>query len=75
VLSEQTSRRLRILIEPGQRIMLDDAVAVDRIREFQTENPVTPSAKCHAIGFVLLVFFAFNKQAFCNYYFLVANCS
>lgn len=32
---------------------------------------VTPSAKCHAIGFVLLVFFAFNKQAFCNYYFLV----
>jgi len=37
----------------------------------QRKGTVTPSAKCHAIGFVLLVFFAFNKQAFCNYYFLV----
>ena len=35
------------------------------------KGTVTPSAKCHAIGFVLLVFFAFNKQAFSNYYFLV----
>ena len=29
------------------------------------------SAKCNAMGFALILFFIFNKQAFCNYYFLV----
>jgi len=32
--------------------------------------PRTPAGFALAVGFVYLVFFAFNKQAFCNYYFL-----
>jgi hypothetical protein len=35
------------------------------------KGEATISAKCNAAGFVLLLFFIFNKQAFCNYYFLV----
>src|SRR6185312_3695294 len=33
--------------------------------------PRTPFAFAGAISLMFLVFFAFNKQAFCNYYFLV----
>jgi hypothetical protein len=39
--------------------------------------PRTPAGFALAVGFVYLVFFAFNKQAFCNYYFfpLAALCA
>jgi hypothetical protein len=33
--------------------------------------PRTPAGWALALAFVYLVFFAFNKQAFCNYYFFV----
>ena len=33
--------------------------------------PRTPFAFAGAISLMFLVFFAFNKQAFCNYYFFV----
>jgi hypothetical protein len=35
--------------------------------------PRTPSGFAGALALVLLGFFAFNKQAFCNYYFLVVG--
>jgi hypothetical protein len=35
------------------------------------KTPDTASGVCSGIAFVALVFFAFNKQAFCNYYFFV----
>jgi len=35
--------------------------------------PRTPSGFCAMVGFVFFVFFAFGKQAFCNYYFFVAG--
>jgi hypothetical protein len=31
--------------------------------------PRTPAGFASAVGLVFLAFFAFNKQAFCNYYF------
>jgi hypothetical protein len=39
--------------------------------------PRTPAGWALAVAFVYLVFFAFNKQAFCNYYFfpLAALCA
>jgi hypothetical protein len=33
--------------------------------------PSTTSAMCSTTAFILIVFFIFNKAAFCNYYFLV----
>ncbi|HSB75740.1 MAG TPA: hypothetical protein VLC12_08825, partial [Terriglobales bacterium] len=33
-----------------------------------------PAVFASSFGFVLLPFFALNKQAFCNYYFLVMGC-
>jgi hypothetical protein len=36
--------------------------------------PRTPAGWALALAFVYLVFFAFNKQAFCNYYFFPLAC-
>ena len=33
--------------------------------------PATTTAICSAVAFVLIVFFVFNKNAFCNYYYLI----
>jgi hypothetical protein len=34
-------------------------------------SPRTPAGFAGAVALILFVFFAFSKQAFCNYYFLV----
>jgi hypothetical protein len=34
-------------------------------------SPRTPTGFATAVAFTFLIFFAFNKQAFCNYFFFV----
>ena len=55
---------------PGWAPFLLTAVAIAFVVH---KAPSTTTTSCSAVAFVLIVFFIFNKGAFCNYYYLVAG--
>jgi len=57
--------------EPFTALFWSTLAAVVTLALSLWRAPRTPAGFALSLGFILLAFFAFNKQAFCNYYFFV----
>jgi hypothetical protein len=56
---------------PGLTVSLPGLMAAAAIALCLWRAPRTPAGFAASVGFIMLVFFAFSKQAFANYYFFV----
>jgi len=56
---------------PGLTVVLPGVMAAAAIALCLWRAPRTPAGFAASVGFIMLVFFAFSKQAFANYYFFV----
>jgi hypothetical protein len=63
--------RGHLVTEPFTAVFWSTLAALVTLALSLRRGPRTPAGFALSLGFVLLAFFAFNKQAFCNYYFFV----
>ncbi|HSZ59139.1 MAG TPA: hypothetical protein VK797_26095 [Tepidisphaeraceae bacterium] len=63
--------RGHLVTEPFTALFWSTLAAVVTLALSLWRAPRTPAGFALSLGFILLAFFAFNKQAFCNYYFFV----
>lgn len=65
--------RGHLVTEPSTALFWSTLAAVVTLTLSLWRGPRTPVGFAVALGFILLAFIAFNKQAFCNYYFFVVG--
>jgi len=63
--------RGHLVTEPSTAVIWSSIAAIVTLSLAVLKAPRSPAGFAGALSFVLLAFFAFNKQAFCNYYFFV----
>jgi hypothetical protein len=63
--------RGHLVTEPFTAVFWSTLAAILTLSLSLWRSPRTSAGFALSLGFILLAFFAFNKQAFCNYYFFV----
>ena len=63
--------RGHLVTEPSTAVICSSVAAMLTLLLARWAAPRTPAGFAAGLAFVALAFFAFNKQAFCNYYFFV----
>ena len=63
--------RGHLVTEPSTAVIWSSLAALVTLALARRGVPRTPAGFAAGVSFVALAFFAFNKQAFCNYYFFV----
>ena len=63
--------RGHLVTEPETAVICSSLAALLALAFARWAAPRTPAGFAAGVSFVMLAFFAFNKQAFCNYYFFV----